>query len=500
MKVKVFVATSLKNRAEAGRICDLLTKVRCEVFCALTDRGNLQGAALFDHNYRHLIEADLFVAVLKDVGRDVAVEIGMARALGKASIGVLYNLSADDVMPFYALDTLVKEEEFGALLSEVIPGLAPAFSAAPDAVQQGALPYLKPILTEHLRQLSRDFLIIVASGQLVEGSYVQALEQRFSSYFKRPAVVMGSGTVALTLLLDSLLGEEREVIVPALSFAATVQAVVHANAVPVFCDVLPETWLADPADVESRINSRTGAILAVHLFGVPAEIERLEELGCRHNIPVVFDACQAYGQRYAGRTIGAFGAATVLSLDASKLVTGALGGVVALDDSNLIERLRCAKTYGNDSERRTVCLGLNGKMAEISAAMALRHLEGSDRRLAAAAERIGWYRSALTGLPGVVLQADAASSAGRTYFAVFLDHPDAKAVWRVREILRSGRIEARVYNPNPLQNLPFFNSGRRPVLPVTERLVGRLLCLPVHEGVTREHVSAIRAVLLEVLR
>lgn len=306
MKVKVFVATSLKNRAEAGRICDLLTKVRCEVFCALTDRGNLQGAALFDHNYRHLSEADLFVAVLKDVGRDVAVEIGMARALGKASIGVLYNLSADDVMPFYAIDKLVKEEEFGALLSEVIPSLAPALSAAPATVQEGSLSYLKPILTEHLPQLSRDLEIIMTGGQLVEGSYVQALEQRFSRYFKRPAVVMGTGTVALTLLLDSLLGEEREVIVPALSFAATVQAVMHANAVPVFCDVLPETWLTDPADVESRINSRTGAILAVHLFGVPAEIERLEELGCRHNIPVVFDACQAYGQRYAGRNIGAF--------------------------------------------------------------------------------------------------------------------------------------------------------------------------------------------------
>jgi dTDP-4-amino-4,6-dideoxygalactose transaminase len=500
MKVKVFVATSLKNGAEAGRICDLLTKAHCEVFCALSDRGNLQGAALFNHNFRHLREADLFVAVLKDVGRDVAAEIGMARALGKASIGVLYNLSADDVMPFYALDKLVKEEEFGALLLEVIPGLAPVLSDAPAAVKDGALPYLKPDLIEHLPQLSRDLEIIVAGGQLVEGSYVQALEQCFSSCFERPAVVMGSGTVALTLLFDSLLGKKREVIVPALSFAATLQALVHANAVPVFCDVLPDSWLADPADVESRINSQTGAILAVHLFGVPAEIERLEELGRRHNIPVVFDACQAYGQRYAGRNIGAFGAASVFSLDASKLVTGALGGVIALDDPDLIERLRWAKTYGNDSERRTVCLGFNGKMGEISAAMALRHLEGSGRRLAASAERIGWYRSALTGLPGVVMQAEGASSAGRTYFAVFLDHPDPDAIWRVRELLRSGRIEARVYNPTRLQNLPFFNSGRRPVLPVTERLAGRLLCLPVHEGIAREHVSAIRTILLDGLR
>lgn len=332
-----------------------------------------------------------------------------------------------------------------------------------------------------------DFKKVFETRYFVEGTYAGKLERKLSERYGRPVVATNSGTTALILALDTLLKDKREVIVPSLTFNATIQAVIHAGAIPVFADVDAQTWAIDARDVANKITGQTGAILPVNLFGVPADHQQLKSISETGHIPLLYDSCQAFGSQTPQGEIGTLGDIEAFSLDATKIVSGGLGGFITVKDRKLFPKLREGKNFGNDRDKRTVRLGINGRLSEFNAILALRSLETVGARLENTKENALRYRIAFSDVPRVHFQQYANNVPVQQYFALFIES-DPEAVKRIRADLLEKRIETRIYNPTLLHHQRFFTRTRS-ALPQTEKMHGQLLCLPMHEKVNGQHVD-----------
>ncbi len=263
------------------------------------------------------------------------------------------------------------------------------------------MPIIRPTLPEF-----REFEELVRpswdEGQVTTGRIVRAFEEEVCRQTgAREAVAMSSCTAGLMLAAQAMeLPAGAEVIVPSFTFAATAQALVWNGLVPVFCDCLPETLTLDPADVERNLTSRTAAICAAYVYGLPPDIEALAEIGERHGLPVYFDSAQGLGAEYQGRKAGGFGACEIFSLSPTKVVTAIEGGRDLHQRPRLSARLRSMRDYGKDPQKGEdmVHLGLSARMSELHAAVGLLSLQARGRagEGAAAAHR---------GLPGAARRA-----------------------------------------------------------------------------------------------
>ncbi|HEY8490860.1 MAG TPA: DegT/DnrJ/EryC1/StrS family aminotransferase, partial [Dehalococcoidia bacterium] len=243
---------------------------------------------------------------------------------------------------------------------------------------------------------------VLASGHFILGPEVEALEAEFAAYCGTAhAVAVASGTDAIRLTLRAAgIGPGDEVIVPALTAAPTAAAVVEAGARPVLADVDPRTATLDPRDAAARIGPRTRALLPVHLYGGPADLEPLLALAARHGLLLIEDAAQAHGARYRGRVVGSAGHAGCFSFYPTKNL-GALGdgGMVVTNDAALAERVRRLRNLGQEARFQHVEPAGHSRLDEIQAAVLrakLPHLDvGNARRREIAAR----YAAALAGAP-----------------------------------------------------------------------------------------------------
>ncbi len=486
--MRAFVATSLKNTKEYSRVEQILTDASVDIQCCISDIGDLKGEDLFYHNYKGIVNADLFISLLKNVGKDVATEIGLACALGKKRIGVLYDLDANSVMTYYAAGELVQEED-----------LARQLEKTKRSSKNERLDFYIPTLEKYQSSLVSCISDVFASRRFVDGHYVSLLEKKLAERYSRHVVATASGTAGLMMVLDSITSQKGEVIVPSLSFSASVQAIVHAGNIPVFCDVNPLSWNVDPNEIRDKITKRTKAILAVNLFGVPCKIQEIEEIGMQYGVPVIYDSCQAFGARNETGEVGTFGKAEVFSLDCTKIVSGGLGGFVTTADKELAKKLKLAKNFGNSATRETLQRGINGRMLEFSAILALKSFEDFDNNFRVIKENEKRYREIFRDVPCVVLQSSDNSVTSPQYFAVLIDHPDDKKVETIKERLRKSNIEIRVYNPTNLHKLQFF-CEEDTSLPITESMHAKLICLPTHRSVTDKHRLIIKKTLEDVLK
>src|SRR3984893_14608206 len=221
---------------------------------------------------------------------------------------------------------------------------------------------------------------ILASKQLTNGAYVRKFEEAAAEYLEVTHCVAVSSCTAGLLLVLKVLDLRGEVILPSFTFHATAHAVVWNGLSPVFADCDVKTFCIAPQAVRAQLSSRTAAILGVHLFGNPAAVKELEEIAGDLQIPLVFDAAHAFGSSIGGKRIGGFGTAEVFSFSPTKLVVAGEGGLVATYDAALAEKLRAARNYGDAGNSDPEVLGVNARMSEINAAMALHGLAGLDAR------------------------------------------------------------------------------------------------------------------------
>ena len=332
---------------------------------------------------------------------------------------------------------------------------------------------------------------VLDSGWFILGPEGEALERELAAWLgAREVVAVGNGTEAIQLALEGLgIGEGDEVITSPLTAAFTALAVMRAGARPVFADLDPATLNVAPAAVAAAITPRTKAILPVHLYGHPADLDPLLALGRERRVAVIEDACQAIGASYKGKRVGALSGIGALSFYPTKNL-GALGdgGAVVLQDAGVAARIRKLRNGGQSDRYRHEIAGVNSRLDEMQAAIlrvGLRHLEAWTARRAAIAAR---YGAGLDGLDGLALPRDEpyASPAHHLYV---VRHPRRDAM--AAALLQRG-VGTLVHYPIPLHLQPAFEGlGRAGAFPVAEKAAGEILSLPLYPELSDAQADAV---------
>ena len=342
---------------------------------------------------------------------------------------------------------------------------------------------------------------VLASGHFIDGEEVELFEAALAaSVGTSDAVGVASGTAALHLALVAAgIGPGDEVVLPPNTYFATAEAIVAAGARPVFADVDPDTALIDPEAVEAAVTPATAAIVAVHLYGQPADADALGEVARRHGMFLLEDAAQALGGTWAGRPVGSLGRAAAFSFYPSKTL-GALGdgGAVTTSDSMLARRVRQLRDHGQVAKNVHGTFGFNERLDALQAAflnVKLGHVaEMQAERLAAAAT----YASKLAGLDGVELLRTSAL-AGHVHHLLVIQVRARRDI--VLETLRRHGVEASVHYPTPIHLQPAFAAagGRPGQFPVAERLANHILSLPLFPGIDTAAIERCVSVLAGAL-
>ncbi len=315
-----------------------------------------------------------------------------------------------------------------------------------------------------------------------KGRFVVAFEEAFARATEvRYATAVCNGTVALHLALVALgIGPGDEVIVPTLTYVASVNAIHYTGATPVFVDSLPDTWQMDPDDVRRKLGPRTRAIMAVHLYGHPCAMDELVEIAHRHQVFLVEDCAEAFGSRYKGRHVGGFGHVATYSFYGNKAITTGEGGMVVTNDPTLHERAVRFKGQGLAAHREYWhdVVGYNYRMTNICAAIGLAQLERAGETLERKRALAEHYREALAGLP-VELHGEA-RDVRHAYWMCSLLVADAAHRDPLRRHLANAGIETRpVFYP--VHTMPMY-SQRFQRHPVAEDIGWRGINLPSWPG------------------
>lgn len=322
------------------------------------------------------------------------------------------------------------------------------------------------------KAIDRAIAEVFDAGVFVLGPQVAAFEREFAAYCGAPhGVGVASGTDAIELVLESIgVGPGDEVIVPALTAAATGTAVVARGATPVFADVSERTFNIDPASVAARRTARTRAIVAVHLYGTPAPVEELSGFG----LPVVEDAAQAHGSATGTGRTGTLGVAAAFSFYPTKNL-GAYGdgGMVVTRNGSIADRVRLTRHYGQPDGGGSVVAGVNSRLDEIQAAILRVKLPTLDTWNARRREIAATYRAALEGL-GLAMPEENEGSTGNSHlFVVRTSRRD-----ELRRFLAARSVPTLVHYPVPLHRQKTFRSSDP--CPTADAITSEVLSLPIH--------------------
>ncbi len=332
------------------------------------------------------------------------------------------------------------------------------------------------------------------------GTEIREFEERFATLCgRRYGVATANGTTALHLALAALgIGPGDEVILPALTFVATANAVRYVGATPVFADADRATWNLDPRAVEARLTRRTRAIIAVHLYGQPADMAPLRAIARRARARLVEDAAEAHGARYHGRPVGSLGDVACFSFYGNKMVTTGEGGMVLTASAKLAARLRLLRDHAMSSKRRYYHgeIGFNYRMTTLQAALGLAQLDRFPQILERKRQIAAWYRAGLAGLPLELPVERPRSENVYWMFSVVLGrHAAVDRTTLGRRLLERG-IDWRPFFV-PIPELPPYRNGEH--YPVAAELGARGLNLPSGPLLARSQIRFICDAIADLL-
>ncbi len=354
------------------------------------------------------------------------------------------------------------------------------------------IPIAKPLIGEEEK---RAVMEVLDSGVLAQGPKVAAFEEAFARMAGvKYAIATSSGTTALhTALLAHGIGAGDEVITTSFTFIASANSVLYVGARPVFVDIDPVTFNFDPAKVEAAITPATRAIMPVHLFGLPADMDPIMEIARKHGLIVIEDACQSHGARYKGKRAGSMGTGC-FSMYPTKNITSAEGGVITTDDAEIAESCRVIRQHGMRRRYYHDELGFNFRMTDVHAAIGLAQLQKlepfNEARIANAHYLSAHLRGVVTpqvpeGYRHVFHQYTVRASNGLR--DALLEH------------LKRREIGSGVYYPVPIHQQTLYTQelGYDVRLPETEKAAAEVLSLPVHPALSRADLEAIVAAVNE---
>jgi len=313
------------------------------------------------------------------------------------------------------------------------------------------------------------------------GKFVARFEKQFSEFCETKfGVSSTSGTTALHLALLALgIGPGDEVIVPSFTFISTANAVTFTRGKPIFVDIEPDTWNINPAEIKKAITTKTKAIIPVHIYGHPANMDPIMDIAREYNLAVIEDAAEAHGALYKGKKVGSFGDMGIFSFYGNKIITTGEGGMIVTDNEELAEKLRVLRDHGMDPKRRYwhSVLGYNYRMTNIQAALGVGQMERIQQIVEQKRRNAAMFGKALKNIPGITLPPEKAWAKSVYWlYSILIDEEEfgisAKELGRQ---LKERGIETRPLFPMVHQQ-PIYDTGQN--LPVCESLSSRGLSLP----------------------
>jgi perosamine synthetase len=290
-----------------------------------------------------------------------------------------------------------------------------------------------------------------------KGKFIPLFEEQFASYIGvNHAATVSNGTVAIHLALVALgIGQGDEVIVPTLTYIASVNAIAYTGATPVFVDSVESTWQMDPADARKKITSKTKAILCVHLYGHPCEMDELVAISREHGLILIEDCAEAFGSLYNNVHVGNFGHISTFSFFGNKTITTGEGGMVVTNDETMYDRAVHFKGQGLAKHRQYWhdVIGYNYRMTNICAAIGLAQLEQADEFISKKIEIAGWYKKFLKNVP--VLFHQEAANVRHSYWMCSILVKNNKLRDHVRTYLEERGVETRPLF-YPVHTMPMY--------------------------------------------
>ncbi|MDQ3932106.1 MAG: DegT/DnrJ/EryC1/StrS family aminotransferase [Actinomycetota bacterium] len=363
-------------------------------------------------------------------------------------------------------------------------GGSPAFPAG--------LPLVRPTLPD-TAAIARRLQQVLDSGILTNGPTVRRLEEAVAEYVGVDHVIAVSSCTAGLMLVMQACGLTGRVVLPSFTFAASAHAVHWAGGRPSFADIDPLTLTLDPQDAARRLDGAE-ALFATHLYGTPCDVEGLQEVAGGARMPLLFDAAHALGSRRGGRLVGGFGAAEVFSLSPTKVAVAGEGGLITTNDGALAETCRYGRDYGNPGDYDCLFPGLNARMSELHATVALASLAGLDERVAhrtALARRVEdlLATSTAVGVPKVA-PGDTSTYKDLTLL-VDADRFGLSAAQLATALRSEGIDTRRYYHPPVHRQKAYVDLPPSAPLPVTDWAAERVLTLPLWSHMTTADVDRV---------
>ncbi len=345
----------------------------------------------------------------------------------------------------------------------------------------------KPFITEAEKQAVME---VLDSGYIVQGPRTASLEEKFAEVCGTDfAIATSSGTTALHLaLLANGIGAGDEVITTPFTFMASINTILFVGAKPVFVDIQPDTFNIDPNLIEAAITPATNAILPVHLYGQPCEMDRIMQIAQEYDLAVIEDAAQAVGAAFKGQPVGGFGTGC-FSLYATKNIMSAEGGMITTNDPEIAENCRMLRNHGMQRRYHHEILGYNFRMTDVHAAIGLAQINRLDELTTAREKNAAYLNEHITSVVTPAVR------------------PDVRHVWHQYTIrvdggrdrdaavatLREAGVGTGIFYPIPAykqKHLVEMGFGEESH-PVTEQMVNQVISLPVHPLLTEEELAVI---------
>jgi dTDP-4-amino-4,6-dideoxygalactose transaminase len=350
----------------------------------------------------------------------------------------------------------------------------------------------KMYVDEHIRQAVID---VLNSGKYIKGQKLETFERDFAVFCStKYAVGVSSGTSAILLSLMALgVGAGDEVIVPSHTFIATASPSVFLGARPVYADIDPETYTIDPSEIQRKISRRTKAIIPVHLYGHPCDMDAVNELAREHGLYVIEDACQAHGTVYKNRRAGSLADVGCFSFYPSKNMTVlGDGGMVTTNNEELARKVRMLADHGRTEKYVHELLGLNFRMSEVHAAIGIEQVRHVDKWNIRRREIAAQYNRLFHDLELVTPVEKKWAKHVYHVYVIRVKQRDKLALY-----LKEKGIQTGIHYPVPLHRQPCIRSDVS--LPVTEEYVDEILSLPMHSQLTDVEVEYVYSCVREFM-
>jgi len=326
------------------------------------------------------------------------------------------------------------------------------------------------------------------------GELVQELEKKIKYYLNVPQIsLLSNGTIALQLAIKAL-DIKGEVITTPYTFAATTNVIIWEKATPVFADIDPETYNIDPEDIERKITKKTSAILAVHVYGNPCNVEKIEKIAQKYKLKVIYDAAHAFGVKYKNKSLLEYGDISTLSFHATKVFNTIEGGAIVSKNKSIIEKVNLLRNFGIISEEKVVLPGINAKMNEFQAAMGLCNLESLNKKIHLRKAIYNRYLEGLKSNKNLKFQKVVSSYYNYSYMPICFNNIKLRNL--IFKQLLTNNIKTRKYFYPPTSSFEYFRLKKFNLINTTglcnsNKIANGILCLPIYSSLNLNIVDKI---------